>query len=428
MVEFQKSVRSSLVFIGLVLLTIIVYFKSFSNFFAQDDFILINYFSDFRNVYSWPSVSHFRPIHNLYFFVGGNLFGQNPIGYHLITLLIHVLGGFYAYRIFSIFTKSRLASFAGSIVYVTCASHFVSLFWISGTATSIGFLFFISSLYYFMMHKQKLSIVLFAISLLASEAMVAGLPLFLVYGITHGKKFSRKALSAFSVITILYIFIRLVFFTPAVVDDSYNFSLGSETLKALKYYSLRIVGFGEGSGFNIVSLALALVTGFVIALFVGKKVYADNSRDILLSFAAVLSGLFPFILIPNHLSAHYMNIAIFGFSLFVAVTLSHVSRITILFILMGYIVISFLTVQMIYSNHWVVKRANLANLYINRIADLNWAQGSTIVFVDNDASTSKEAYITLGQGQAINFFYGQKQYKACFTFIESCPDANVLNK
>jgi len=58
------------------------FYKSLNVFFVQDDYILINNFSqnnlwqDFKNVFAYPNVSHWRPLHNLYFLVSGNLFGK----------------------------------------------------------------------------------------------------------------------------------------------------------------------------------------------------------------------------------------------------------------------------------------------------------------------------------------------------------------
>ena len=75
--------KEFLVFLILLFFIFFVYQPAFLNFFAQDDFILINQFSqnniwqDLKNVFGPPQVTHWRPIHNLYFFVAGNLFSEN---------------------------------------------------------------------------------------------------------------------------------------------------------------------------------------------------------------------------------------------------------------------------------------------------------------------------------------------------------------
>ena len=62
------------VLLFLAILVFALWYKALFNFFAQDDFILINHFSqnnvwqDLKNLFGPPTVTHWRPIHNLYFF------------------------------------------------------------------------------------------------------------------------------------------------------------------------------------------------------------------------------------------------------------------------------------------------------------------------------------------------------------------------
>jgi hypothetical protein len=79
-----ESVKKDLIIFAILsIFIIIIWWPAFFNFFAQDDFILINHFSvnnflhDIKNVFGAPTVTHWRPIHNLYFFVTGNIFGKS---------------------------------------------------------------------------------------------------------------------------------------------------------------------------------------------------------------------------------------------------------------------------------------------------------------------------------------------------------------
>jgi hypothetical protein len=69
----------------------------------------------------------------------------------------------------------------------------------------------------------------------------------------------------------------------------------------------------------------------------------------------------------------------------------------------------------------VTKRASLAKAYIEQIEKDNPPAGTTLTFADDQRSTSKEAYISLGMGQALSFWFRDKDYKYCFVGLEECP-------
>ena len=175
------------VFILLFTLSFSFFYKSLNVFFVQDDFILIDYFSqnslfkDLINVLRYQSVTHWRPLYNLYFLISGNLLGKFYPGYHSFTLMIHATLAFMIFKVLKLLTKNAKASILAAIIYTVHPSHFVSIFWISGSATTIGFLFLVSSFYLYLKNQKKWALVIFALSLLASEAMVVGTVIFATY-------------------------------------------------------------------------------------------------------------------------------------------------------------------------------------------------------------------------------------------------------
>src|SRR3990167_11011414 len=97
------------------------FYKSLDVFFVQDDFILINYFAennlltDLKNVFAYPSVSHWRPLHNLYFLISGNLFGRFYPGYHAFALIIHTASAFMISKVLRLLIKNVNVSLLGAI-------------------------------------------------------------------------------------------------------------------------------------------------------------------------------------------------------------------------------------------------------------------------------------------------------------------------
>ena len=419
--------RDLLTIFLLSIVILIVWRSAIFNFFAQDDFILINQFSqnsilvDFKNVFGPPEVTHWRPIHNLYFFIVGNLFGKNYVGYHVLTLIFHIGASFLIYKTAYLLLKNRTASVTAGIFYSIHPAHFISLFWISGGATVIGFFFLIAAFYSYLINKRNLSLILFVLSILASEAMLIGVVIILVWEILmKSQKLDRGFLAKIGIISLVFAILRLTVLTPKVTFDIYKIGFSTKIFASLKYYLLRITGFAEVANDQISTFILlawlVLIGGLLIKNLQKKKSY----QLALLSILIIVLGLFPFVLIPIHLSPHYMNVSIFGLAMLVAITLRHRAPIVAVVVLVFFALITVSNINLIKNNNWVIKRSNLAKTYISQIEQKHLTVGSTIIFNDNQISTSSEAYISLGTGQAIKFWFSNKNYKTCFTAFEKC--------
>ena len=426
--------KDLIIFVLLSVLVFAVWHRDLFNFFTQDDFIFINHLSqnslwqDIKNVFGPPQVTHWRPLHNLYFLIAGNIFGKNYFGYHVLTLLIHLGTTLLIYKILRKLIKNFGAAVSSAFLYAIHPAHFVSLFWISGGATVIGFFFLIASFYGYLLGKKIISLALFALALLASEAMIVGIVIFGL-GILL-RRFETvqqrnviafgKFLTQITIITVVFVIIRFGFLTPVVTFNVYPMELSLKNLEAIKYYLLRIAGFAESSGDLAISI---LLFGWltIVAVFLVKRILERKNIYLMFSLAVIIVGLFPFILIPSHLSPHYMNVSIFGFSMIMAFSLKHSRVITTLMMLVIFLVISFYNISLTHKNNWVVMRSNLAKEYIAKIENDNPPVASTLMFDDNQLSTSQEAYIALGKGEAIGFWFAGKNYKTCFVAFENCP-------
>ena len=222
--------------LALSIIISLVYFAAFFNFFTQDDFILINEFSqnnllrDLVNVFGLPTVTHWRPMHNLYFLIAGNIFGKNYIGYHVLTLILHILTSFFVYKTVQNLTKSSKAALISGLIYGIHPAHFVSLFWISGGTTLIGFFFLITSIYNYLTDKKKTSLILYILALLASEAMIVGVVL--LYCINtlkqKGVNVSRIFLIQVTIVSLMFGIIRLLLLTPETTFETYQVQLSSQ--------------------------------------------------------------------------------------------------------------------------------------------------------------------------------------------------------
>src|SRR3990167_6845351 len=419
-----RFLRNIFVFSLLFILSFSFFYKSLNVFFVQDDFILINYFAennllfDFKNAFAYLSISHWRPLHNLYFLISGNLFGRFYPGYHALTLIIHTAAAFMIFKVLKILTKNANASLLGTLVYALHPSHFVSISWISGSATTIGFLFFISSFYLYLKNQKKWAIVIFALSLLASEAMVVGAIIFISYEfLIKGKMKDKRFLLKVITISLGFLLLRFLFLTSDTTFKTYPFEISKGTVDALFYYILRTLGFVETSQDTLTSIILVLwlaaITTSILKIF-----RTENQKFIWVFVFSALIGLFPFVLIPSHLSPHYLNISIWSFASVVSFGLLNINKLVRLFLILVFAFVAIINIQLTYKNNWVIKRSEIAKLYIEKIESENPPSKTVLVFDDSTISTSSEAYFALGTGKAIDFWFSGKNYKTCFTAFE----------
>src|SRR3972149_10892170 len=128
-----RFLRNIFVFSLLFILSFSFFYKSLDVFFTQDDFILINEFSsknlinDLKNTIDPSKATHWRPLHNLYFLISGNLFGKFYTGYHAFTIMLHIVSAFMIFKILRLLTKNTNSALLGAIIYAVLPSHFVSI-------------------------------------------------------------------------------------------------------------------------------------------------------------------------------------------------------------------------------------------------------------------------------------------------------------
>ncbi len=403
-----------------------VYNQAFFNFFTQDDFILTTQFSghglfaDFWNAFGPPHVTHWRPFHNLYFLVSRELFGKEVFWYHFVLVLIQITAGLFIFKSLKELNFKGRSALIASILYVAHPAHFISYYWVSGGATAIGFCFLIISFYLYIRGKYVLFLVLFLASLLSSEAMIIGAPIFIIYDlIFKNKEFNAGRAAKIVAVSAIFLVVKLML-TPKGTFNAYKFELSTPVFSVVKYYTLRTLGFAGVAQDQL--LTFFMLGWLLIILFLSiRSINKDEDWIHSLFFISIsLLGLFPFVLIPNHLSPHYMNIPIFGFSAFVGLALSKTNKSIAVLMLIAFLLISFFSVKLIEEDNWVTSRANLAYKYILTIERSNLPNGSTLIFNDNYISSSYDAYIALGTGDAINFWFKGKDYKTCFSAFENC--------
>ncbi|MCY7421905.1 MAG: hypothetical protein LH478_09210 [Chitinophagaceae bacterium] len=154
-------------------------FNPFVLYFLNDDFIHIPLSKDgvlFQR-------NSFRPLGDLSIRIDYLLWGNKAWGYHLTNLLLHILNTLLLYLLAKAFIKKyteaeqlERTSLMVVVLFFVFAFHSESIFWIIGRSGSLGALFFLLSLLFYLQRSKGvlfflLSLWFFEIGLLAYESV-----------------------------------------------------------------------------------------------------------------------------------------------------------------------------------------------------------------------------------------------------------------
>jgi Tfp pilus assembly protein PilF len=152
----------------IVVLTTLAYLNIFSNSFAWDDKDTILNWQATRTFTSIPSMlagavppghpGNYRPVRNILYIVSYKLWGENPWGYHLQTLLLTVGIALLVYGITDLLIPNSLVPLVTALLFGLHPMHVEALTWITSSMDMFGMLFGFAGVYqylYFRRHPKK---------------------------------------------------------------------------------------------------------------------------------------------------------------------------------------------------------------------------------------------------------------------------------
>lgn len=388
----------NLSFIALiVLVTYSIYHPLLKLFFAQDDFFLlaISKAKTLADVVAFfiprPDTVWYRPLSQQLFFGSvQRIFGLSPSAFHAILFVTHIANIVLLFFSLKILFPSR-AAIVGAFVYGLHPAHFLSLAWPAAFAFLLGPTVYLLTVHgysvYLKTNEKKWyfwSLALFIFALFTTEVSVitpASLFLLLVLGREKigNWEYRRELMRLIPYVSLSVILLlsRFVIFPPTHIGSPYQFNFGLNSLIVFRQYFLNILGMSENFRLAEPPLARLHITSvLVLSLFsalcffdVVKKKKID--KDIQLSMGFITIGLFPFLLIPQHYSSHYLSYALIGIAM-LAATISkkilHQAYVMIYFAVFCfvYIVVCWSAFMIQSKEHWIIHRANLAQKLINQ--------------------------------------------------------------
>lgn len=216
MITIEEKIKS----IALIaLLSFIVYANTFGNEFAWDDkdFIIerleIRRLSNVPSFFTTGSMGVYRPVRTVFYAVNYALWGQNPLGYHLNALFIHISITILIYLILISALSNRL-SLMTALLFAVHPVHTEAISFITTSFDEIGVLFLFISFYLYVNAKDQrtytASIVFSGLAFFTYEITLT-LPLILVlYDYCFGR-LDREKLRRylpFVGLALFYLFVR----------------------------------------------------------------------------------------------------------------------------------------------------------------------------------------------------------------------------
>jgi len=227
--------NSSVLHLVLVaVLCILVYSNTFSMHFVWDDIGQIKENASIKTLHGVPALfrsdvwqgvkgdhpsPYYRPVFTTSLALDYSLWGENPLGYHLTNVVLHILVSILVYLLaLKIVGRSEWALLAG-ILFAVHPVHSGAVAWISGRSGPLASLFMFLSLYLYISYKERKNILYLAVSLpafllaLLSKETAITLPLIVVlYEICFGDGKARRIVSPlifYCLAAIPYLILRL---------------------------------------------------------------------------------------------------------------------------------------------------------------------------------------------------------------------------
>ncbi|MDP2940701.1 MAG: tetratricopeptide repeat protein [Candidatus Omnitrophota bacterium] len=227
-----------------VILAFAAYVNSIGGKFVWDDYGLVK-----ENVYirSWgnlpnifregfgsggPASSNFyRPLQAVLHAIDYSIFGLNPAGYHLTSIILHILVSLAIYWFVYLLFSSEGISLLTSLLFVLHPVHTEAVSYISGVSDLLSLLFILLTLIFYIKSYYGnnarlyiLALLFFVLALFSKENALILPALILIFHYVFGNKPSTKRLFFLLLVLTGYILFRII-----VVDNCIpsGFSVGS---------------------------------------------------------------------------------------------------------------------------------------------------------------------------------------------------------
>ncbi len=294
----------------------------------------------------------YRPVSiHVYYGLCRFLFGLNPVGYHLVSLLSHVANVLLVFFLVLALTGNQWMGFLAGAIYLSRMSHYIGVFWAAGINEVWLALFYLISLGSFVLFWKKKRFIFYGISIFAfllalgcKESAIMLPFTVLGYGLIYHRKHLSKLLKSclpFFILLLGYLILKLVVFKP-MVGRTYEAGVGLWLFRNFISYILfqfnitylalvvakliadiSLLKYLQSAkiilsllGFSMISLVFLLyICRGKFARFFKDLFSAEENRIGAMGFMFFLITLTPALLLRNRIQQYYLMTPSIGFSI-----------------------------------------------------------------------------------------------------------------
>mgnify|MGYP001614015878 CR=1 FL=1 len=236
----EKKTTAVAIFL-ITVLGLIIYANSLTGQFIWDDEYLVQKNVLIRNWSNLPKIltneigagagkpfNYYRPLHVASYIIDYSLWGLNVIGYHLTSIILHILVTLCLYWFVLLLYNNRRLSLITSVFFLTTPINVETIASISvrGDILSVLFMLLCFIFYIKLLHENKINLYIlmllsYILALLAKENSLIFPALLLLYHYTFKEKIKFKLFTPVAIIAAIYIILRLTLLKAVLLSTSW---------------------------------------------------------------------------------------------------------------------------------------------------------------------------------------------------------------
>jgi hypothetical protein len=331
--------------IGLIILAVIVliYWRSLHYTFIYDDWVFLHSIIfkgplNFLKDQFLPSGKIlYRPLGAVYFVAMYELFGLNPLGFHIAALVLHLCSSLLVVRIVYHLNRNYFMAMILGITYAASVTvHMEPLLWLSGFYDVGGIFLLLLSIFFFIRGSVLPSVVAFCLAIITKEATVIlpgilfGYMLFMEQYVA-GTRSSTRAfilrLLPYFIVLAFYAVIKSFGASPFLVAEENPFKLtfvgshvvnnfflylrwGLDTISPLKDLDIS----QQWMMFGMAIVFLFSIFYFITNFFYQKRdIFRSSVLPTLFWVLWFVIGLAPVLFLSHHISRYFFSYSLLPF-------------------------------------------------------------------------------------------------------------------
>jgi hypothetical protein len=327
--------RTLLQAVALVIVIAVVYRDAPGAYFFEDDFQWLASRANFHpsQLFNLDLFDHFyRPVVEMYFWLGVRLFDGSPVILHVSTVVLHILNAILLMRLGLRISGNIRYGFHAALFFAVMPGYIEAIAWVGALAEAVGALFGMLAIYFWLEFRRSgarwravVSALLYAAALLTHESSVVFIAILGLADLAFEtawndmrspRRWGRlvRDYLPFVLLTAGYLWIDVTINTRSYLVDEGHYRLGWHAVpNILSYIASLYVGERTPVFYALTSIAVVLLLGF-------------GSARVRFATAWMLIAILPFAFFTWSSTSRYQYLPAIGFALLLSDGIEWVDR------------------------------------------------------------------------------------------------------